>query len=259
MINIKLTKDNNITYKRQRIVRVMCKYKVGDGFGTGFFIENSGKLLTCFHVIFGKLLREIRKDSNFINIGGSNEHDKLLEFYKNKISTVQVELFNGENISAELLDFDEKFDIALLKINQDKNISFFKLNTNYDLNYDDKVFFCGYQYAPDYEAKDYPFTVNNGMVSAFPEIIVGGEKYQHIQLNSINLGGNSGAPVFREGSNKVIAIINGNMMWGRGDIAVFDPQDKIIKSSSKTPLGIAYSTSLKLLAEKTSIFSNGKI
>jgi len=254
-MKIQLTKDNDISYKRQRIVRVICKYKVGDSFGTGFFIEENGKLLTCFHVVFGKQLRQIREDSDLSNISGTHEHDKLREFYNNKISTLRVELLDGQKVDAKLLDFDEKFDIALLKINKDKNISFFKLDTNDDLDYDDNVFFCGYQYAAGYESKNFPFTVNNGVVSTFPETIVGGEKYQHIQLNSINLGGNSGAPVFRQGSNEVIAIINGNMIWGRDDILYKDKTGQNMVGSLRTPLGIAYATPLKILKSQTSILS----
>jgi len=255
-MKIQFKKDNNISYKRKRIVRVICKYKVGDSFGTGFFIERNDRLLTCFHVVFGKSLREIRKDNDLINIRSTNEHDKLQKFYDNTISTLRIELSDGQKVDAELLDFDEKFDIVLLKINEDKNISFFKLDTNYDLDYDDNVFFCGYQYAADYESKDFPFTVNNGVVSTFPKIIIGGEKYQHIQLNSINLGGNSGAPIFREGSNEAIAIINGNMRWGRDDILY--RKDKVgqdIVGSLRIPLGIAYATPLKTLKSQTSILS----
>jgi len=249
-------KDNDITYKKQRIVRVISIYRNGGSFGTGFFITRDGKLLSCFHVIVGKGLSQIREDHDLITINGDNEHDKLKEFYKNKIFTLQVELSNGEKIDAELLDFDEKFDIALLKIKEGKNISFFKLDANYDLDYDDDVFFCGYQFAVGYEVKNYPFTVNNGVVSTFPEMILGGAKYRHIQLNSINLGGNSGAPVFRQRSNEVIAIINANMSYGRNNVLYKeDKTGQDMVGPLQIPIGIAYATPLKILKSQALILS----
>lgn len=250
--------SNYVKYKKSRIVRVICRYKVGDSFGTGFFVTEDGKLLTCFHVIFGRELRFIRNDPDFIKITGEDEHSRLNEFYKNKISMLEIELSSGEKLQAELLDFSEKYDTALLKLSDEKKVNFFEINFDDGLDYDDSVFFCGYQLTAGYTADEYPFAVNSGQVSSFPEILVGGDKYSHIQLNSINLGGNSGAPLFRKASNKVIGIINGNMNLGSDNFAfINDSGGKInfTKGSFRPPLSIAFATYLKTIREGTNLLN----
>ncbi len=247
--------DNDILYKKTRIVRVICKYKVGDSFGTGFFLKN-GKLLTCFHVIFGQELSNIRNNPEFQVISGNDEHANLEKFYKSKISILEVEFSSGEKVEAELIKFDEKFDIAVLKLKNERKVDFFEVDTEGVLDYDDDIFFCGYQSAPGYTPDKYPFAVNAGQVSSFPDIIVGGEKYTHIQINSINLGGNSGAPLFHKNRNKVVGIVNGNMNWGADNNAFVGPQGNIIKDVFRTPLSIAYVTSMKLLKEESTVFNS---
>jgi len=247
-----------VAYKQLRITRVICKYKIGDSYGTGFFISKDGKMLTCFHVVFGQELRMIKNNPDFISISGGDEHSKLLNFYKNKISTLEVELHDGQKKEAELLNFDERYDIALLKVKMDRKVDFFKVDTKNNLNYGDDIFFCGYQLTTGYNVSQYPFTVNSGLVSSFPDVIVGGEKYGHIQINSINLGGNSGAPVFLQGSNKVVAIINGIMNWNNNNVAIVDDSKgnmNLSKGSIITPLSIAFATRLKTIKENTNIFN----
>ena len=245
---------NNVNYKLKRIVRVVCTYHVGDSCGTGFFIKNTGELLTCSHVIFGMSLEQVRNHADFKSITGNDEHQRLQQFYNKKIKTLQVELSNGQIVNTDLIKFDEKFDIALLKTQSKSKVNFFELDTKSDLKYDNNLFFCGYQYSVGYNPSKYPLAVNTATVSSFPEVIIGGEKYEHVQINSINLGGNSGAPIFKVGSNKVIGIVNGNMNWGADNLAYINNiNNQIYKNSLRVPLSIAYITPLKLLKSKTSI------
>jgi hypothetical protein len=160
--------------------------------------------------------------------------------------SLQIELSNGERAMAEIKKIDEEFDVALIKIVKNEGLGvngngketpFFLLDDEYIPEYDESTFFCGFQMTGGYEnPTQYPFSINRAVVSAIPLVAVAGGRYEHIQLNSINLGGNSGAPLFIEGSNTVIGMINGNMNW-----------------LTNIPLCIAYATSLKLIKEKTDI------
>ena len=185
--------------------------------------------------------------------------------------SLQVELMDGKRMMAEIIKFDEGVDVALLKIvnntnmesktilNTDGNFGklsetkfpFFELDVTYTPEYDESTFFCGFQMTGGYSnPTDYPFSINRAVVSAFPEIEVAGKRHQHIQLNSINLGGNSGAPLFVEGSNVVIGIINGNMNWNINNLIIGSESKQI---TQVVPLCIAYATSIKLIKEKTNI------
>ncbi len=262
---------NNVPYKRERLVRVIVQMRNGNtSTGTGFFISKDGEILTCAHVIAGTELRNLESidfrvtgslvdasessisvsadsnTSNYRDIDNESKHIKFQNYITQSIMTLQIELSNGNRVIAEIKKIDEHLDVAILQIIKadfekseiTKNgTPFFLLDDKYTPEYDESTFFCGFQMTGGYDnPTQYPFSVNRAVVSAMPLTAVAGGVHEHIQLNSINLGGNSGAPLFVEGSNTVIGIINGNMNW-----------DKNI------PLCIAYATSLKLIKEKLGI------
>ena len=245
--------SNSIKYKKERILRVhVLNNSSGIQTGTGFFIEKGRIFLTCFHVIFGTELKNLRVLPAFISAAGSTEHEKLLNYFKSSITKIEVESQDSTKYELELKDFNESFDIVSLKI-KDPNINTDNIKScvmkNDVLGQGDNVFFGGFPVCAGYEAIESPFAINIGMVSSFPKIIVGGDKYEHIQINTINLGGNSGAPLFRLNSNKVIGIINGNMNWGRDDLL----SNENIPVFFRVPLSIAYATSIKTITQETNI------
>jgi len=277
---------NDVPYKRERMARILVQHRNGStSVGTGFFIDKQGGLLTCFHVISGTELCNLR----IINPNISNpttgaatstpdgEHLQLQNFLNQSIINIQIELMDGTRKIAELVKFNHIYDVCLLKITdtntETTSVSeesggetpFFEIDMDYMPEYDESTFFCGFQLTGGYsDATQYPFSINRAVVSAFPEVVVAGDKYQHIQLNSINLGGNSGAPLFVEGSNKVIGIINGNMNWGKDNFTVMDkslinknPDGtesgalRFAQEAVRVPLCIAYATPINLIKSKT--------
>jgi hypothetical protein len=247
--------NTDIAYKKERIVRVIVTrpgpgnlYTVGTAFPAGM----ARRYMTCFHVIFGKSLKELRADQTFQASAGANEHEKLATYQQANTANIQLQLSNGSLINAVLESFSEQYDSVLLSTTGGPE-HFFELEIEHRPNIGDQIFFCGYQYAVGIEAKNFPFTVNSGFVSTIVPNEVAGGNYEHLQLNSINLGGNSGAPVFRRDSNVVVAMINGNMNWGRDDIAVVNGPGLVKKDSLRVPLSIAYATPLSLLYRETNL------
>jgi S1-C subfamily serine protease len=251
--------SNEVAYKKSRIVRVIAKRKgndVKDSHATGFFIAEDGTLLTCFHVVFGQELGQIRTNPRFAAIPGSDEHSRLEEFYARTISALIAELPDGTTVEAELLEFNAHYDVAALKLKDHQRVEFFALAPDDALDYDDGVFFCSYPFIIGYSPHERPFAVNSGRVSSFPHVMVGGEKYPHIQISSLNLHGNSGAPLFREGSNAVVGMVNGHMHWGSDNLAFVDDSSgstRLTKDSLRIPLSIAFATHLKTIRENTHI------
>ncbi len=255
------SKGNQIAHIRERIVRVIAQYQNGNcATGTGFFISSGGDLLTCFHVVFGSELRNIRTNPVYVSTVGADEHSKLENFFNGVISFIEVEFSNGIKRRAKLKAFDEFHDAVLLELEESFETPFLKLSLDYLPEYDEAVFFCGFQLAAGYlNSKEYPFATNRGIVSSFPEVVVGGEKYVHIQLNSINLGGNSGAPLFLQGEKDVIGIVNGNMLWGNDNLAFVNKIGGVPafnQGSFRVPLSIAFVTPIKLIKEKTKLLDH---
>lgn len=274
---------NNIPYKQERLARIIVQHRNGmTSVGTGFFIDNKGSLLTCFHVILGMELSKI-------GMKEQKEHEKLQAFLQSSLMNItietgdEIEKKNVKRRQVSLIKFNEFYDVALLQVNKNmeedaRTVSgnsttpstsptpFFEIDTEYESNYDESTFFCGYQMTGDNLPLDqYPFSVNRAVISAFPEVTVGGERYKHIQLNSINLNGNSGAPLFIEGSDKVIGMINGNMNWGGNNLVMVNRTVQDLQNTPPTPptlsqgtllvpLCIAYATPIKIIKEKTDIF-----
>lgn len=244
---------------KNRVYRVLVNYADGtNSSGSGFFIGKD-KFLTCSHVIFGCGLRDIQKDKIFKTIKKDNENEKLFEFLKIKKVSIFIEISDLEKIEVEIRDFNFYYDVALLKVDIGKsNINKCVLDFKTKLAYGEEVAFGGFSDQFGYEYDKWPFSYNEGIVSSYPEIVIEGGKYKHIKINSINLPGNSGTPLFSKKTGKVVGIVNGNMNWGRDNLLIFkNSQDKaqgFEEVSNRIPLSIAYATSLKILKEKTKIF-----
>ncbi len=245
---------SNISDNKSKLARIIVRYKVPNAFGcgTGFFINENGTLITCFHVAFGVNNADtVRQHNIFISTDGTEE-TKFRAFFNGVVASVEACYEDGTCTSLQLIHFNADFDIAIFESmngSVDKSKVF---DTDFDkiLEYGDKVEFIGYPTSSGYPPDKSPFAFNSGMVSSFPETKVAGSTYEHVQINAINLGGNSGGPLFLEGSSKVIGIINGNMNWGSDNLAFLDPQNNMKKGSLRVPLGIAYATPLHLLRSK---------
>ncbi len=240
--------NKNISSRRKLIYRIVVHSSKGTNTGTGFFINNEGYFLSCFHVAFGKELRHLKGISEFKQTKGVSEHEKLENWYRANIIKTEIECFDKSRYTAELKKFDEKYDVALFKVDAPASkIKFCKIDWNYSINYGDRVSFGGFPTHHGYPADKTPFAVNEGMVSSFVKTIIAGGEYEHALVNSINLPGNSGAPLFKGTSSIVIGVVNGNMNYGRDDVVVEDSNQKRVKSSLRIPLSLAYATPIKLL------------
>jgi S1-C subfamily serine protease len=242
--------------RKNKVYRVVTHFPSGNyDTGSGFFIDVD-KFLTCFHVAFGDELRVIKNRVNFQNYSGTNDHEKLKNYFNDRISKIEIVLPDKSKLLAKLNRFDERYDVAVLDVNPaGKKVEICTLDTQTKLKHGDYVYFGGFPAHHDYLAGTSPFAAHEGMVSSFVETMIGGNKYQHIQINSINLGGNSGAPLFKRNGEKVIGIINGNMNWGNDNVMFGDAEtNKASIASLRIPLSIAYATSLKFIKENTDIF-----
>ena len=249
------SKNEDIIYKHNRIVRVISHYKDGSfRTGTGFLVNGNRNILTCWHVIFGEDLQVLKKRPEFQK-DTTPESDQINKLFSDKTAKIEVELPGGKKAGALLKSYDYYYDFAVLRIPKSVGkLPFFEIDCG-KLDYYDKILFCGFQESHGYNTLNSPFAVNSGIVSSFPETEVAGGKYENIQLNSINLGGNSGAPLFKESSNKVFGIVNGHYWRGRDDLAVFQGGE-LVPGSLKVPLNIAYATGFDLLSKKSKVFQN---
>lgn len=255
-----MTTKENLNYKRERLVRIIVTHKNGSiGTGTGFIVKSNGLILTCCHVLLGADLKIILASQNYLNSEGVSVKDKLKFYIENFVDNISVEMLDGSRKLTSLIEFDENYDTALLKMIDLVDVPFFELNLSYIAEYEDPIFFCGFPLASGYtRPEEYPFAVNKGYISTFPVTTVAGGRYEHLQINTINLGGNSGAPLFLKDSNLVIGIINGNMNWGNDNLASvtsFNPLE-VVSVPLRVPLSIAYATSLKIVNERTSLFED---
>ena len=243
----------NLEVKKKGIVRILVEYVNGViSTGTGFVYKNNGNIFTCGHVITSMDLKILVKNPDFISTSGNNIHEKTKNYCDQKIRSIKAEYYDGMVRNLKLGIIDEFYDIAqLIPIRATNSTQFLSINSNYIFDYCDSVFFCGYQLMNGYSADKSPLAINYGIVSTFGNIEVAGGKYKMIQINSITLGGNSGGPVFITGNEEVVAILNGNMNWGRDDLVVSDSDGNNQTSSLRTPLSIGYITSFKLLKDKS--------
>ena len=257
MIKFK-SKNKDISYKHDRVVRIISHFKDGTYIvGTGFLVNDNRNILTCWHVICGVDLKDFLKSAEFQQSVKTTESEKVDEYFRNITSRIEVELPDGKKITAILKSYDYYYDLAVLIIPEGcGKLPFFELELNDVFDYLDEVNFTGYPRCLGYELLNSPFAANVGTISSFPEIDVTGGKYQMTQLTSICIGGNSGAPLFKKGCNKVYGIVNGYEWRGESNVAVFKDQSFSHTVDIKVPINISYATELNLLLSKSDVFKN---
>lgn len=130
-------------------------YNNSDSSGTGFFIDNNGTILTCFHVIEDSVKVDI-----IIPIEG---HDKY---------------------EAEILSVCPSYDIALLRVKGYKNKNYLELGDSDNINQKDKVIAVGF---PLSEQSNINLKITNGIISGTHNIL--------LQTDTPINEGNSGGPL----------------------------------------------------------------
>ncbi len=161
-----------ITTKRQQVDffgREMGQVDAGSG--SGFVWDNSGHIITNFHVIRGA-------SSAFISFSGDDQ-----------------------SYEASLIGIAPEHDIAVLKINSGKSLTPIMVGTSHDLQVGQKVFAIGNPYGLDH-------TLTTGIVSALGRTIrsVAGNPLPNvIQTDAAINPGNSGGPLL-DSSSRLIGM-----------------------------------------------------
>jgi len=202
-----------VTKIKPDIVRIVC-HNSGNpqpSAGTGLIISSNNLILTCLHVAFGvsqlsQIENTLRQERIQIN------KDGYRHYFDSKVR-VNVNLFNEiQSFPAQLIDFLYERDIAIIKIERN-NLKSTSLNFDKKFNIGDDIAFCGFPITPLYNEYNYPFTCNKGIISTFADAMPNGiYRFEHIHVNAVNLGGNSGAPLFLVKNGQLIGIIDGNML-----------------------------------------------
>lgn len=244
--------------KAERIIhRVFIRYNNNTwASGSGFFVSAT-KFVTCFHVVFRVTLKKFRDDQLLTAIAGADEHEKLQNYLTGLNPAIRVYLHNGVRVNATLEGFVEEYDVALLSVTVGENsIEVSNLSTDTESRRGDRVFFGGFPEHFSYAADASPFAVHEGMISSIVRTQIGGGMHDYLQIDGINLGGNSGAPLLNSRATKVIGIINGNYNWGSDHVLVQPPGTTTpIIESFRVPLSIAYATQLKTVKDNTTLLN----
>jgi serine protease Do len=145
--------------------------------GTGFIISENGQVLTNYHVIAGA-------DEVFVN------------------------LHSGEKVRADIMGYDEKLDIALLKIGDGKTYPAVTLGDSAEALIGDWVVAVGNPFGLGQ-------TVTAGIISAKGRVLGAGPYDDFIQTDASINPGNSGGPLFNiEGD--VVGINTAVIQSGQG-------------------------------------------
>ncbi len=139
-------------------ISITSNISTNQEFGAGFIISKDGLLVTNNHVI-------------------------------DEASEISVVLNNGEKHKAKIVSIDKKTDIALLKINADKELKFVKFGDSNKTRIGDWVIVVGNPYGLG-------MSVSTGIVSAKGRSLNNGQVDEFIQTDAAINNGNSGGPMF---------------------------------------------------------------
>ena len=151
--------------------------------GSGFILTESGYILTNYHVI-------------------------------EKSSTISVSLYDGRSFEAELINYDQTNDIAVLKIEAD-DLSPVVLGDSSNMNVGDSVVAIGNPLG------ELTFSLTSGSVSALNRDVTmsNGVNMNLIQTDCAINSGNSGGALFNL-YGEVIGITNAKYSSGSGEASI---------------------------------------
>jgi serine protease Do len=133
--------------------------------GSGFIISSDGYIVTNGHVI---------EDSNDIN----------------------VNLYDGSKYKAKMIGIDKKTDLALLKINVNRELKYAKFGDSNQARIGDWAIVIGNPYGLG-------GSVSIGIISARGRDIKNGQSDEYIQTDAAINKGNSGGPLFNKNGDVV--------------------------------------------------------
>lgn len=243
-----MSKLSDLTTKiRPSVVRVVVESEGNKiSLGTGFYIDDK-TVLTCAHVLMGpddsRQIVQTLMQSN----PGKDINSVAKKWLEDRKTQVSLELADGRKVGADIDLVSYEYDFGKLT-SHEAGLPIPKQEEGVILGED--VCFWGFPVVAHIENAKTPFTVNAGFVSTIAETIVAShQKRNFIQVNAINLEGNSGGPLVHLETGKLVGMINGNMNRGRDDLAAIavDPngQPALGSISLRIPLGIAYATPIK--------------
>lgn len=151
------------------------------GLGSGFLIDDEGRIVTNHHVIDGA-------------------------------QTVTVRLADGREFTADVIGSDALTDIAVLDIEADEDFPFVPFGTSEDVRVGDAVLALGNPFGLG-------GTVTSGIVSATSRDINSGPFDDFIQTDAAINRGNSGGPLFNE-DGEVIGVNTAIFSPGGGSVGI---------------------------------------
>ncbi len=159
------------------IVAVTAKKALGQGVGTGFILRADGYIATNYHVV-------------------------------QNAQSVQVTLYDGTVYDAQVINYSEPDDLAVLKINA-KKLPVLKIGNSDQVLVGDSVVIVGHP-----AGLEYGWSTTNGIISAINREVkiknsdgTLNKKMTLLQTNANVNSGNSGGPMFNE-LGEVIGIIS---------------------------------------------------
>ncbi len=172
---------------------------VGKCFGSGFIISPDGYILTCAHVISGRIGEPI--------VGINN---------KPSYPPAKVVIIN------------EDYDVALLKVDTTKDVVKFELSSK-EIKTGDSVAVAGYPYDSNwrregFEKKSSFVTANVSTIKRTKTKLTESLTRRVIVLDRTVNPGNSGGPLFYPDSGEVIGIVHGSFGIGT-EIGLATPID----------------------------------
>lgn len=149
--------------------------------GSGFFVSPDGYIVTNFHVVNG---------ADVIKVTMDDQNGK------------------SRNMTAKLIGSDEETDLALLKVDGEKNLPYLEFGNSNDMKVGEWVLAIGNPFGLDH-------TVTAGIVSAMGRNIHSGPFDNFLQTDASINPGNSGGPLLNM-AGQVIGINTAIIVSGQG-------------------------------------------
>lgn len=231
------------TALRPSIFRVTIQPPEGERSVATAFLVKPGVVLTCAHAVLGVtdvagLAARLTESKDEVAIGAA-----IRSYAADVRSWVSVEDDAGKKVAVQSIEFDWRYDVAVLNIDTDARVVSVDPTQSVTLGAD--LWFCGFGDTIQTGNAEWPLSVVQGTAMSRASVTIGGyTRRPFVFVQAPSFGGHSGGALIDRDTGTCIGMVNGHMTWGADKVhhTKNGTKNELLVADVYIPVGVTFTS-----------------